>query len=148
MKLVIITQHQENYGDPDRPYWKFKGGDTYIVENLTEEQAQRALDTGMPVLTKLINRDGEMFKEYVREIMAVPDDAVVTEEWEDPIVLEHKDGLGWTARQIQHSNGCFRKGIKSKNVSWVLGFENYVVTFDMEDGRTGLSYKELEAEFA
>jgi len=148
MKLVITTQHQENYGDPDRPYWKFKGGDTYVVENLTMEQAQKATAEGCSTLVKLINRDGQMFKEYVREIMAVPDDTVVTEEWEDPIVLTFTKELGWTAKHIQRNLGCFREGIKTKNVSWVLGYENYVVTFDMDDGRTGLSYKELQEEFA
>ena len=147
MKLVITTQNQENYGDPDRPYWKFKGGDTYVVENLTEDQAKRAMYSGMPFLCNLISRDGAMFKEYVSEVAVIQDDTIVTEEWEDPIVLEHKCGIGWTARQVQRNRGCFRKDIKSKNVSWVLGHENYVVTFDMEDGRTGLSYKELQEEF-
>lgn len=32
MIIAIHTQYCENYGTPEVPYWKFKGGDTYIVE--------------------------------------------------------------------------------------------------------------------
>lgn len=46
MKLVILTQFRENYGAHDwdgkgecPQYWKFKGGDTYVVD-VTLEQAQ------------------------------------------------------------------------------------------------------------
>ena len=46
MKLVIQTQFRENYGAHDwdgkgecPQYWKFKGGDTYIVDvSLAEAQ--------------------------------------------------------------------------------------------------------------
>ena len=41
MKLVIQTQYKENYGAHDwdgkgecPQYWKFKGGDTYVVRNV------------------------------------------------------------------------------------------------------------------
>ena len=45
MKLVITTQHKENYGAHDwdgkgecPQYWKFKGGDTYVVSGLDRLQ--------------------------------------------------------------------------------------------------------------
>ena len=31
MKILITTQYRENYGTPDEPYWKFKGGDEYYI---------------------------------------------------------------------------------------------------------------------
>ena len=31
-KLLIVTQFCENYGTPDEPYWKFKGGSDYFVK--------------------------------------------------------------------------------------------------------------------
>ncbi len=30
-KILIQTQYQENYGTPNDPYWKFKGGEDYLV---------------------------------------------------------------------------------------------------------------------
>ena len=32
--IVIRTQDRENYGTPDDPYWKFKGGSEYKIVNL------------------------------------------------------------------------------------------------------------------
>lgn len=32
MKLIVQTQYRENYGTEAQPYWKFKGGDTIVVE--------------------------------------------------------------------------------------------------------------------
>ncbi len=49
MKLVICTQYRENYGTEDRPYWKMKGGNVYVVENLTMSQAQKAIASGCPL---------------------------------------------------------------------------------------------------
>ncbi len=31
MDIFIHTQYCENYGSDEMPYWKFKGGDTYVV---------------------------------------------------------------------------------------------------------------------
>lgn len=31
MMLVIRTQYMENYGDANKPYWKFKGGSEHKV---------------------------------------------------------------------------------------------------------------------
>ena len=31
-KLMINTQVHENYGDADKPYWKPKGGNDYVVK--------------------------------------------------------------------------------------------------------------------
>ena len=32
-KLVINTQYLENYGTKENPYMKFKGGNTYVMNN-------------------------------------------------------------------------------------------------------------------
>ena len=74
-KLVIQTQFKENYGAHDwdgkgecPQYWKFKGGDTYVVENLTSTQIQKIVDNGIPTLSKLIEYvDPSTHKEYVME---------------------------------------------------------------------------------
>ena len=48
MKLVINTQHRENYAAHNedfvpgvsQDYWKFKGGSTFVVNNITPPQAR------------------------------------------------------------------------------------------------------------
>ena len=59
--LVILTQYKENYGAPDWDgkgecprYWKFKGGSTYFVTNLTSEQINKIANGGIPHYLKLI----------------------------------------------------------------------------------------------
>lgn len=49
MKIVINTQYMENYGSHDwngegecPQYWKFKGGSTYVIHNVTMAQAMSA----------------------------------------------------------------------------------------------------------
>ena len=35
-KLLIQTQVYENYGDANKPYWKAKGGEDYVVKNFQD----------------------------------------------------------------------------------------------------------------
>ena len=34
MKVLITTQYSENYGTESDPYWKFKGGSDYFIQNV------------------------------------------------------------------------------------------------------------------
>ena len=52
MKLVIQTQYKENYGAHDwngegecPQYWKFKGGETYVVPNVDPNTAYPTTST-------------------------------------------------------------------------------------------------------
>ena len=55
--LVIQTQYKENYGAHDwdgkgecPQYWKFKGGSTYFVTNLTSEQPIKIANGGIHII--------------------------------------------------------------------------------------------------
>lgn len=55
MVIFIHTQYCENYGTADQPYWKFKGGDTIVVEGVNlplndsiVTQAQAIVDAMTP----------------------------------------------------------------------------------------------------
>ena len=81
MKLVIHTQHKENYGAHDwdgegecPQYWKFKGGDTYVVEGLTDKEIARINKDGIPTLSKLIESASNYFIEYITMHMIVADE--------------------------------------------------------------------------
>ena len=82
--FIVTTQVLENYGAHDESglyadgqnYWKFKGGDTYLVEDLDREQ------DAMAFVAALVMENSIGYKEYPSAIMTVqewaadlPDDA-------------------------------------------------------------------------
>jgi hypothetical protein len=55
VNMHIYTQDYENYGSPQNPYWKAKGGEDFILqaESWTEEMIDKAVS--------LIEIDSDMF---------------------------------------------------------------------------------------
>jgi len=149
MKIVINTQVRENYGSVDKPYWKFKGGNTYIVPNLTVEQTLKIKDTGIPTLTALIESFNPMFEEYVQNWSILDDDVVVTEPWETPFNLFWEQGR-WVARRTVENGeyGYMRADVASKveEYDMLMGGdrENYVATYIMRNGDV-VDSKDVEA---
>ena len=88
MKLVINTQYKENYASHNEdyehgvsePYWKFKGGSTYVVENITPPQARNIEMDGIPNLDKLLSYSNVGSQEYVLDYEIVEDDTKVCED--------------------------------------------------------------------
>ena len=153
MKLVIQTQYKENYGAHDwdgqgecPQYWKFKGGDTFVVQGVSTKDL-------LPQLEALIEYNNEASEEYILSAEIMEDDAQVCEEWETPIVLvfdrEHQE---WTATKVTNNDemGYMRSEIKMKTEKWTMleGQErdDYTSQFLMADGQI-LSYQELEQFF-
>ena len=60
MKLLILTQVYENYGDATNPHWKAKGGDDYVVRNVKNDSD--ATTTVMAVRDQI-----ESNTDYLRE---------------------------------------------------------------------------------
>ena len=149
MKIVINTQVRENYGSVDKPYWKFKGGDTYIVPNLTVEQTLKIKDTGIPTLTALVESFNPMFEEYVQNWSILDDDVVVTEPWETPFNL-YWEGNRWVARRtvLNDEYGYMRADVASKveEHDMLMGGdrENYRATYVMRNGDV-VDSKDVEA---
>tara|TARA_R110002074_G_scaffold392336_1_gene577778 strand:+ start:1433 stop:1933 length:501 start_codon:yes stop_codon:yes gene_type:complete len=161
MKLVINTQYRENYAAHNddfvegvsQDHWKFKGGTTYVVENITPPQARNIEMDGIPELTKLVSYSNSASEEYILGYDIVEDDAVVCEEWETPIVLAFdRDHQEWTAMKVTHNGdmGYMRSEIKVKTEKWTMLPENdradYSSSFLMADGQI-LSYAELGKYF-
>jgi hypothetical protein len=157
MKLVIQTQHKENYGAHDwdgkgecPQYWKFKGGNTFVVENITERQAGKISISGIPTLKSLIENCNESWEEYIIDWEIVADDAKVCDEWDSPIVLGYAHEAGeWVAVRVTDNTGEYghmRKEILEKRESWSMlpaGEQaNYQQQFTMEDGAVVL-YSQL-----
>jgi hypothetical protein len=145
MKLVIQTQYCENYGDADKPYWKFKGGDTYIVPNLSPAQSERILRDGIPTLKALIEYKNSMSEEYVTYYRIVEDDTVVCEDYENPYILSWENNT-WVCRQVQLNDGSFRKPVVSKVTKYTMNMggdkADLEVSYVVESGSV-ISYKDI-----
>jgi hypothetical protein len=152
MKIVIQTQVRENYGDANKPYWKFKGGNTYVVPNLTVAQTLKIKDQGIPTLTALLEERSQGFEEYVIDWSIQDDDAVVCEDWESPTEL-FWEANQWVARWVTANGeyGYMRREVASKVEEYALlmggGRKNYKVSFILQDGRK-LSGEELNTYLA
>ena len=78
--FIVTTQTLENYGAhaesgkfaDGQNYWKFKGGDTYLVEDLDREQ------DAMAFVAALVMENSIGYKEYPSAIMTV-------QEWADDL---------------------------------------------------------------
>jgi len=127
MKLVIQTQIRENYGAHDwngegecPQYWKCKGGNTFVVRDLTVDQAMKVGQNGIPTLTALIEDRNEYFEEYILDWAIVDDDVVECEEWETPTEFVWR-GDRWLAFCEQRAGeyDCWANGITLKAESWI-----------------------------
>ena len=156
--LVIQTQHKENYGAHDwdgkgecPQYWKFKGGSTYFVMDLTDSQVAKIEATGIPTLESLIENRDQYGEEYILnwEIRDLGKDGggkgPLCESWETPIEFTYyKDeniaDTGWRCR-THHTYGDdehVRTGIDSKAEQWKPtvngGREDYECSFQTKNG--------------
>ncbi len=139
MKIVITTQVRENYGSADKPYWKFKGGETFIVPDLTPAQAVRVREDGIPTLTALINTMNPMFEEYVVDWAILDNDAVVCEDWETPFELRWIGGRWVANRTVENGEyGYMNQRVERKTEEYDMlmggGRENYRVLYTMRNG--------------
>ena len=146
MKLVIDTQFCENYGAHEwdgqgecPQHWKFKGGETYVVLNITPAQQARIERDGIPTLSGLIEYSNGGSKEHVINYRIVEDAAQAGEEWETPYELAYVDGK-WVARRAVENGeyGHMRRDIARKHEQYTMLPEgertDYSASYDMRDG--------------
>ena len=139
MKIVISTQIRENYGSTDTPYWKCKGGETYVIPNLTVGQTLQVKEFGIPTLTALINVRNEGFEEFVVDWSILDDDAVVCDEWETPFNLFWEQGR-WVARRTVENGeyGYMNRAVASKTEQYDMAMggdrTNYSCVYTMRNG--------------
>lgn len=77
MELLITTQYSENYGNPTDPYWKFKGGEDYIIEipgfRFDDEFADKNLREVVDQLRSKIEFSNDMASERIVGYKVVED---------------------------------------------------------------------------
>ena len=115
MKLVIQTQYKENYGahtwdgKGECPqYWKFKGGDTFVVPGVNSKDL-------LPQLEQLIEYSDEASEEYILSAEIMEDDAVCCEEWETPWMVS-----GNKASRYVKAEDYWQPGYKGKTESYTM----------------------------
>lgn len=101
-KLLITTQIQENYGAHDwdgtgecPQYWKFKGGNDYVIKNFTD--FGRVTETVMALRDK-IECDNEAFREHIIDFEVVADDYLTEFERSQ---LEYEGKITYPATELE-----------------------------------------------
>ena len=95
MKIVVETQHRENYGAHDwdgtgecPQHWKCKGGSTYLINNVSIAQS---LDTQFwDTIRNTIHKVDDYFEEYIVGLELVDDVDYKPnhEHWDQPYVCD------------------------------------------------------------
>lgn len=163
MKIVLFTQIRENYGAHDwdgqgevPQRWKMKGGNTYVVHNVSVNQSMSR--KFWKKIEKAVESFGDMFEEYCTASRLVDDidykESDHCPEWDAPINLTYVTAANPEGEflAVRHSQSDFTHltGIESKLEQWkqVDGQrEDYRCLFNMEDGRI-LTLQEYEKEAA
>ena len=114
--FIVTTQTLENYGAHSESgkfadgqnYWKFKGGDTYLVEDLDREQDAVAF------VAALVMDNGIGYKEYPSAIMTV-------QEWAADLPDDAGDVQSCREYYLSQVIRVSPKTMKSKNFKPVKG---------------------------
>ena len=135
-KLIIDTQYMENY-DVDEVteegYWKFKGGNTFIVDNVDVNNVQSVANEIIP----LIEYDNSMSREFVLEWTVENDDWKSQyerdqKEWYDgrmyydPRLFKNEDGHWIKIRKFDGERGGYEyhDNLNTNEVVYKNEYEN------------------------
>ena len=164
--LVIHTQYRENYAAHNddyehgvsEAYWKFKGGSTYFVTDLTPGQINKIAQGGIPTLTKFIEYSNEASEEYIldweiRDLGKNGDGkGPICEPWETPIEFYWKMDR-WLCRTHHTPNpeySHWNPTIIGKAEQWIPLEENgrsdYHCQFKTANGWFDSNSTQLKAE--
>jgi|SRR5210317_1687363 len=136
-KLVINTQYLENYGTPESPYMKFKGGYTYVMNNCGEiDQNQIATIVAQvkPYITTDLLQTNGSFEEYILDVSVIGQRLPSCEEWKSPTEFYIDGGVHFMKITDNRVDGWMRKEILEKTETWSNDRDCYKVSYLMEDG--------------
>ena len=83
MNIHIDTQIHENYGTPEAPYWKAKGGRTIVVTGFTHPLNDRigaAAKAVVDAVAPSVIADNDYFSEYIIDWSLADADALTHDE--------------------------------------------------------------------
>ena len=162
--LVIQTQVRENYGAHDwdgkgecPQYWKFKGGHTYFVTDLTSAQINKIANGGIPTLTDLIEYKDTHFEEYIldweiRDLGKNGDGkGPICEPWETPIEFYYDSGWKCRTHHTPSSEySMWNRAIIGRAEQWTPGVGNtrtdYACQYKTKNGWLDADHPQLKKE--
>jgi|TARA_R100000455_G_C6239848_1_gene99079 hypothetical protein len=122
--------------------FKAKGGDTYVMRNLTNAQVQKIIEDGIPTLSSLIEGGQEILDvaeddrpmhsgyEFILDYQVVTDDGYECEEWETAWTIAYsRKHEAWTANRFVKADEWWALDQKTG-----LPFEGYYEGFVMAPG--------------
>ena len=131
MKIVIQTQilenyaaHDENYSHGvDESYWKAKGGNTYVVEGVSIEDAQS--EGYYDTIFDLITENNEFFQEYILGSDLIDDVDFVESDhkqpWESITYITQEGEQFHATKTVENGEyGYMRKEIAKVVESYVM----------------------------
>ncbi len=89
MKILIETQIRQNHGSEEEPYWKCKGGNTYLVSCPDDNSIDD--EYVPPAVTKFVEESTPYYDEYILHSGVVDGDYVPTYGF-IPLVYSSKTG--------------------------------------------------------
>ena len=164
LKLVIHTQYKENYAAHDEdyvhgvsePYWKFKGGSVYVIEDIdfiNTEYLQGLVDEVSPIFV-YSNPASEC---YVIDWELVDHDENPWDEWDTPYKLikggKPMSEIAWTMSKFTDNttDGWLRNEIANQRQTWFYTADgkvkSYHSVYEMTDGQRCVGQKGLEEYF-
>ena len=133
MKLVIHTQYKENYGAHDwdgkgecPQYWKFKGGETYVMEIEDPNVRPHTIED----IEALITYKDEGSEEYVLDWSFVDPEEKFCDDWETPWNLYREEDGYYCSRFVPAED------------YWQPGYKGKAQSYKMEPGGERSGYQE------
>lgn len=158
-KLVINTQYMENYGDRDKPYMKFKGGNTFVLPNcgeLDSNEIATVVAQVRPFITTTLEESNGGCEEYIDDVKVVAHSEKVCEDWETITefcfnqftgevnfmkVTDNREG-GWMRDEILEQTETW-----TGDMSGIVKRAGYKSEYLMEDGDFALGQQGLKEWF-
>ena len=168
LSVLITTQYRENYAahnedykhGVDEPYWKFKGGSQYIIENVNLYDTEGpTFDEIIKMVEPITTYSNEGSEEYVIDTELFDDTESLKlnlTDWTSPTFIKITD-TGFTTSKFEDNEGEYggymNHNIKSLQKVWYHDktgeVTKYIPTYTMVDGSVHDSdksvYKWLEA---
>ena len=130
MKIVIYTQHRENYGAHDwsgfgecPQYWKSKGGETFVIPGLTMDQVRDWQYKQECHVASLLCESTNYFEVTIAGVNTLADDAQVTEAWDTPWTLSYVEGV-WMAKRYTPRDDYWTVGVSGKTEEYQMAKGN------------------------
>ena len=150
VKLVINTQHMENYADGGSvDQWKPKGGSVYVVTDKSLLSSAESLEE----IRGLIGHSGDYSEEYIRGEELVSADAVVCEHWETLNEITRGADGDYRVKSVKDNrdHGSMRHQIafvtrEAPLADGINATSDYTIEYELTNGRTAHSDEQLRVE--